>query len=91
MVPNGAMGSQNDHAVHKASEQEGPTEIVGEEDDEGNGKKARTSPPKKSQPIFASFENILANKKLFEQLPIGRDKELAVGFIAISRWFQHMG
>jgi len=86
VVPNGAMGPQNDHAVHKASEQEGPAEILAQEDEKGNGKQTRTAPSKKSQPIFASFENILANKKLFEQLPIGRDKELSVGFIAISRW-----
>ena len=54
MIPNSAMSPQNDHAVDKAIEKERPAEILSEEDDKGNGKKTRTAPPKKSQPILAS-------------------------------------
>jgi hypothetical protein len=86
VVPNGAMCPQNDHAVYKASEQEWPAEILGQEDEKGNRKQTRTGPPKQRQPILAGCENILASKKLSEQLPIGRDKELSVGCIAISWW-----
>jgi hypothetical protein len=86
VVPNGAMSPQNDHAVDKASEQEGPAEIIGQEDDKGNRKQTRTAPSKKSQPILPGFKNVLANEKLFKELPIDRNNEFAVGFISISRW-----
>jgi hypothetical protein len=75
VVPNGAMGPQNDHAVNKAIEKERPTEIIGKEDNKGNRKQTRTAPSKKSQPIFTGFKNILSNEKLSNELPIGRNNE----------------